>query len=117
MAGPISHTTLEKKPKTPPHVSADGTIFCAYRYALSRDRGRTGWRWAGRPGGDGVSVLLVDAAHVGHRDALHVLLLDPHVGALDGDRDAAVQGAVARHDLPEETADKSEDRRSLMAGG
>lgn len=51
----------------------------------------------------------MDTVHAGHRDPLHVLLLDPHVGALDGDRDAAVQGAVARDDLREETPDKSED--------
>lgn len=52
----------------------------------------------------------MDTVHAGHCDPLHVLLLDPHVGALDGDRDAAVQGAVARDDLREETPDKSEDR-------
>lgn len=38
----------------------------------------------GRPGGDGVSVLLVNAVHSGHGDPPDVLLLDAHVGTLDG---------------------------------
>lgn len=43
----------------------------------------------------------METLHVGHRDALHVLLLDAHVGASDGDGDTAVQGAEARDDLLE----------------
>lgn len=41
----------------------------------------------------------MDTVHIGHRDARHILLLDAHVGASDGDGDAAVQGAEARDDL------------------
>lgn len=41
----------------------------------------------------------MDTIHVGHFDALHILLLDAHVGASDGDGDTTVQGAKARDDL------------------
>lgn len=51
------------------------------------------------PGRDGVSVLLVDTVHSGHRDLLDVLPLYPHVGAFDGHRDASVQRTEARDDL------------------
>lgn len=53
----------------------------------------------GSPGGDGVSVLLVDTVHSGHRDLLDVFFLYAHVGALNGHCDAAVQRAEARDDL------------------
>lgn len=51
------------------------------------------------PGGHGVSVLLVNAVHSGHRDLLDVFLLYSHVGAFDGHRDATVQRPEARDDL------------------
>lgn len=41
----------------------------------------------------------MDTIHVGHLDALHILLLDAHVGASDGDGDTTVQRAEARDDL------------------
>lgn len=41
----------------------------------------------------------MDTIHTGHLDALHILLLDAHVGASDGDGDATVQGTEARDDL------------------
>lgn len=58
----------------------------------------------------------MDTVHAGHRDRLHVLLLDPHVGALDGDRDAAVQGAVAWDDLREETPDFNGRKLKQVSG-
>lgn len=62
------------------------------------------------PGGDGVSVLLVDTVHSSHRDLLDVLLLDPHVGAFDRHRDATVQRPEARDDLEERERERSECR-------
>lgn len=54
------------------------------------------------PGGDGVSVLLVNTVHSGHRDLLDVFLLYSHVGALDGHRDPTVKWPEARDDLQKE---------------
>lgn len=41
----------------------------------------------------------MDTVHIGHLDALHILLLDANVGASDGDGNTTVKGAESRNDL------------------
>lgn len=85
MAGPISHTTLWSREEV---VSSAGHSWK-----------RVYETQTGSPGGDGVSVLLVDTVHSRHCDHLDVFLLYPHVGAFDGHQDPTIERAVARDDL------------------